>query len=339
MGNLINSNLNTPTVSVVVPLYNKGRYIERALASVLAQTHHPLEIIVVDDGSVDDGPEKVNSLLAESPHITLQKQENRGPGAARNAGLAIARGKYVSFLDADDEWLPTFLAEGVAMLEDEVSNATVVFTGYYYSPGMRRHTIGQTGELSGVYEIVGDTDFRLVRSIISFHWTCAAIMRTDIVRRWGCFFDQYKCLFGEDVYLFLKLIFNERIGIIPKPLAIYHTEASDLYGGGTVSKKIFPIDPFLEDPDEILASCPQSKLHILKKELAMRAIARAYSMAMLGKGREALKLLSRFTGNGYPFIEGTTRIRFFARVAPLLPTARWIWRKIKLVALFGRRQQ
>lgn len=119
------------TVSVIIPLYNKGKYIERALSSVLAQTFPPLEIIVVDDGSTDDGTERV--LKLNSSEIILIRQENRGPGAARNIGMAKAMGKYVVFLDADDEWLPSFLETGLSLLEDETANIIVAWTGYYSS--------------------------------------------------------------------------------------------------------------------------------------------------------------------------------------------------------------
>jgi glycosyltransferase involved in cell wall biosynthesis len=98
-------------VSVVIPLYNKSQYIERALSSVLSQTYPPLEIIVINDGSTDDGPEKV--IASNNPMITFVKQENRGSGTWRNA---IARGKYIAFPDADDEWFPTFIEAGLPLL-------------------------------------------------------------------------------------------------------------------------------------------------------------------------------------------------------------------------------
>jgi glycosyltransferase involved in cell wall biosynthesis len=331
------NNTKASTVSVVVPLYNKGGYIERALSSVLAQTHAPLEIIIVDDGSTDDGPERVQKF--KDARIILISQGNKGPGAARNAGLAMAKGKYITFLDADDEWLPTFLERGVAMLEDREANVTVVFTGFHYSPDTRRRNPIQYEELGGVFEITGDTDLSRVRRLIGFHWTCATIVRSDVIRQSGGFFDRHKCLYGEDVYLFLKLMFNERIGIIPEPLAIYHTEASHLYGGGSLIRNSSFIAPYLEYPEEMLASCPQSTLHIMKKELATIAIGKARNLAMLGRKREATELLERFTRNGYPHIKGTLSVRLLVIVSPLLPAARRVWRAAKSMAALGRAQQ
>jgi len=99
----------TPAVSVVIPLYNKGPYIARALNSVLAQTSQDFEVIVVDDGSTDDGADVVKGF--DDPRIQLIQQENQGVSAARNRGIEVANADLIAFLDADDEWLPGFLGK------------------------------------------------------------------------------------------------------------------------------------------------------------------------------------------------------------------------------------
>ena len=102
------------TVSVVIPTYNYARYLPEAIDSALAQTHAPLEVIVVDDGSIDDTP---GVLAAYGDRIRVIRQANRGAGAARNTGIAAARGEYVAFLDADDVWLPRKLELQMARFE------------------------------------------------------------------------------------------------------------------------------------------------------------------------------------------------------------------------------
>lgn len=105
-------------LSVIIPSYNRAALLERALASVFAQTRPCDEIIVVDDGSTDATAATLHSLKARSP-VALQVlvQDNLGAAAARNAGLERARGDLVAFLDADDWWLPQKLALQVAAME------------------------------------------------------------------------------------------------------------------------------------------------------------------------------------------------------------------------------
>jgi glycosyltransferase involved in cell wall biosynthesis len=94
-------------ISVVIPLYNHAGEIGRALASALGQTHRDLEVVVVDDGSTDGGPDEVSRC--PDPRVRLLRQRNAGAGAARNAGVRAAQGSHIAFLDADDEWLPNKL--------------------------------------------------------------------------------------------------------------------------------------------------------------------------------------------------------------------------------------
>jgi hypothetical protein len=92
-------------------LFNKGDYVERALKSALAQTLPPREILVIDDGSTDDGPAKVAALARTHPTIRLIRQDNVGVSAARNRGIRAASTTWIAFLDADDAYLPWLLAE------------------------------------------------------------------------------------------------------------------------------------------------------------------------------------------------------------------------------------
>jgi len=321
--------LNDPTVSVVIPLYNKGRYIERALSSALTQTHPPLEIIVVDDGSTDDGPVKV--LKNNDPKIIYIRQENRGPGAARNVGLARARGKYISFLDADDEWLPGFLERGLSLLEDGSSDISVVWTGYLSSPTMLAANTSIKEDLAGAYEFTAETDVSLVNNIVSFIWICSAIMRTDIPRKWGGFFDRYKCLMGEDKYLFIKLLFNERFGIISEPLVIYHTEASDLWG--MQNSNMLTLEPFLEEPDAIINSCPVATQHILRKHLLFWALSKTEMYAKFGQKRKAKDLLDRFISADYSYTKEVAKVQLLVWISPILPLMRRLWHSVKWMTL------
>ena len=102
-----------PSISVLIPVFNGARFLGAALDSVAAQTLVPLEIIVVDDGSTDGSAD----VAAARPSVRVVRQENRGPGAARNRAFAESRGDYLAFLDADDLWKPEKLTSQLAALQ------------------------------------------------------------------------------------------------------------------------------------------------------------------------------------------------------------------------------
>src|SRR6202044_3645761 len=92
-------------ISVIVPVYNRERYLGAALDSIFAQDYRPVEIVVVDDGSTDGSA----SIAQSYPNVRYIYQHNQGPVVARNNGLANCTGDLISFLDADDHWPPNKL--------------------------------------------------------------------------------------------------------------------------------------------------------------------------------------------------------------------------------------
>jgi glycosyltransferase involved in cell wall biosynthesis len=118
----------TPLVSVIIPAYNPSAALREAVESALGQTHPSVEVIVVDDGSTAD-----TSWVpaAYGGRIRYVRKANGGPASARNAGLALARGTYVAFLDADDVWEPGKLAAQVEAMERHPA------AGLAYGPVLR----------------------------------------------------------------------------------------------------------------------------------------------------------------------------------------------------------
>lgn len=98
--------MSSPLVSVIVPTYNRGIRVSRAIDSALGQTHQPVEVLVVDDGSTDDTAEQIKARYKKDARVKYLSRPNGGPAAARNTGLEAATGEYIAFLDSDDEWLP-----------------------------------------------------------------------------------------------------------------------------------------------------------------------------------------------------------------------------------------
>ena len=105
-----------PLVSVVIPVYNRMDTIERSINSVLNQTYKNIEIIVIDDGSIDDTLKIIEHLSISD--IKVLKQNHGGANAARNLGISAAKGEFIAFQDSDDEWLPDKLEKQITyMLE------------------------------------------------------------------------------------------------------------------------------------------------------------------------------------------------------------------------------
>jgi glycosyltransferase involved in cell wall biosynthesis len=118
--------MSEPTVSVIVPAYNAAGYLQAAVESALAQTRRDLEVIVVDDGSTDGTPDVLERCRALDPaRVRIVRQANAGPSRARNHAIRVARGRLLALLDADDEWMPTFLEEQLGILESRPDVAVV----------------------------------------------------------------------------------------------------------------------------------------------------------------------------------------------------------------------
>jgi len=121
-----------PLVSIIIPVYNGARYLRAALESVFAQTYRPFEVIVVDDGSVDD-----SGVIAQSfPEVRYIRQENQGVAAARNNGIDLARGEFFAFLDQDDLWTPEKLRLQIGhLLSHPDLGYTLTHQQFFLDPG------------------------------------------------------------------------------------------------------------------------------------------------------------------------------------------------------------
>ena len=117
-----------PRVSVIVPVYNTEKYLARCLDSVIGQTERDIEIICVNDGSTDDSAAILERFAAADPRIRIVTQTNGGLSAARNAGLDVAAGEYVMFVDSDD-WIPSDAAEKMLTAAGESGLPAVVSNG------------------------------------------------------------------------------------------------------------------------------------------------------------------------------------------------------------------
>lgn len=126
---MINKNFK---VSVIIPTYNRARLLPRAIQSVLNQTYNNFELIIVDDGSIDNTEDVVKKFQKSDPRIIyIKNDKNKGPSASRNIGIEIAKGEYIAFQDSDDEWLPEKIEKQIKFFEDTPLDVGVVYTGFW----------------------------------------------------------------------------------------------------------------------------------------------------------------------------------------------------------------
>jgi glycosyltransferase involved in cell wall biosynthesis len=199
----------TSLVSVVIPVHNGGRTVARAIESALAQRYDAVEVVVADDGSTDETRDVVGRYLGT---VRVVEQANRGAAAARNLGLRAARGEYVAFLDADDEFLPGRIEKGIApMAADAGVGATFCRLYREYRDGTR--------------DVYGDA-YKRCRAFPEHLWpsshvqTSGAICRRTAVERVGPFDESLQS--HDDLDLWIRIAETFRVVEIAEPLAVFH---------------------------------------------------------------------------------------------------------------------
>jgi len=278
------------TISVIIPLYNKGKYIARALDSVFAQTYQDFEVIVVDDGSTDEGPEIVQQY--RDSRLRLIPQANAGPAAARNRGVRESTGPWVAFLDADDEWLPDFLRVSMEALERHPECTVSVSSRYEghlrkdITPGLKEY-----GLRTGVWFLREGSGVTSLEQSQAAFFTSAVVCRHDVFERYGGFYDQTRVVCGEDTYLWLQLVVNCRIFMILRPLVWYHYEASAL---GHCWNKAGVLQPYYSDPEPIRKNCPREHRPVLDEYLTRCAARRVSELCLHRDGNTAKQVLDAF---------------------------------------------
>jgi hypothetical protein len=200
-----------------MPLYNNVHDVLRAVHSVLQQRVFDFELIVVNDGSTDGGEKIVREL--NDGRIRVVDQENKGVSAARNRGVAEAKGELVAFLDADDEWKPNFL-ETIERLHRVFSTCTVFATHYVYreldgstrSPILRRVPHGEwEGILENYFDVAAHSDPPL--------WSSAIAVKKSALLAVGGFPDGIAI--GEDLLTWARLAVNYQIAFSKKQCAVF----------------------------------------------------------------------------------------------------------------------
>ena len=202
-----------PTVSVIIPTYNRAHLVGRAICSVLNQTFQDFEIIVVDDGSTDNTEEVVKSF--NDPRIRyIRHEQNRGGSAARNTGIRAARGEYIAFLDSDDEWLPEKLDTQLKTMSTLPEHFVGVCCGYYRARQSKIVSVSRPMLYGKLFD-------KLLKSPFLNGGSCLIVRKNALVAIGG--FDEQLAR-HQDWDLLLRLALMYEIGIIDTPLVIKHND-------------------------------------------------------------------------------------------------------------------
>ena len=198
-------------VSVVIPAYNSMAYLPETIANVLQQTYADFEVVVVNDGSTDNTAEWVSQI--DDPKIRLISQSNLGLAGARNTGIREAKGEYLAFLDADDLWEPTKLAEQARILDNHPEVGTVyTWVAYVDAEGKSTGRIVQNQEEGFIWQQL--TQRNLVES------GSVAMVRRECFARCGVF-DCNLGSFVEDWDMWLRIAKHYQFKVVKKPLVFY----------------------------------------------------------------------------------------------------------------------
>ena len=266
-------------ISVVIPLYNKEAEVERALRSVIEQSLAPREIIVVDDGSTDGSRAIVERIIAKHPDadIRLIAQPNGGVSAARNRGIAEAKGDYIALLDADDMWLTGYIAE-VCRLMEYYPDADAYSTAFdIVSDTQRVAACVPTAE--GYIDIAEEALQRRYPIIPS-----TATLRREAVLRAGGFPEGMRI--GEDQWLWVRMVQQgSKFCFSPMSLVRYSRTASNR------SASIYRAEQSTHSIDELYTPNGDSTLN---EYIARIALGKAITQSVRGGTDDARRAAERF---------------------------------------------
>lgn len=181
-------------VSVIIPTHNRADLIGRAIQSVLNQTYQNFEIVIINDGSIDN-TEQIVKEFKDPRIIYLVQKENRGTSIAKNIGIKVAKGKYIAFLDDDDDWLTEKLEKQVDKLEKSSPEIGIIYCGYWMLNKERKILKEIRPKFKGeIYKNLLRRNFIALPTVL---------IRKEVFEKTGLFDEGLN--FGEDWDIFLRM--------------------------------------------------------------------------------------------------------------------------------------
>ncbi len=297
------------SLSVIVPLFDKAPFVEAAIRSVLDNGRGVQEVLVIDDGSRDNGPDIVMAI--GDPRIKLVRKRNGGVSSARNVGLGLATGDWIAFLDADDYWLPGYV-DAVQSLIVRHPDCEMVATCYSV-----RDDSGEAKPVEGDWPFDGKQSTVvgcLYEAMAKGHFcfTGSVVISRDLIMRRGLRFPVGE-QFGEDLHLIFGAAESTSVAVDPRPLVVYR----DIHDGSRLSRLVTPMPdvPFFHRLDRRLLQA--------RMPAEQRAGATHYLLSHL-KGQILRSIEHRCRSRGWKLlghrlIRSQPKICAYMAVALLLP--------------------
>jgi glycosyltransferase involved in cell wall biosynthesis len=307
--------------SIIIPVYNKAVYIEKALQSIVAQTFTDYELIIVNDGSTDNSLEvikKTLSFFCDFPkfadiEVKIIEQKNQGVSVARNNGVKAAKHEYIAFLDADDWWEVTYLEE-MSVLIQKYPSFGIYGSSYYkvINGTVRQANIGVDPDFKD-----GSIDYLKVfaKTMYMPLWTGATVVKLEVFLSENGFNKQLKG--GEDFDLWLRIIRKVGVAYLNKPLAYYNQD---------VDLKSRAVGSRLYEPDEHVIFSDFGELNENKDFRRLFEILAVYALLpyyLAGKNKKEVdEIISTINWKNHSF-----KYTLYYKIMPKFFVKFWFWLK------------
>lgn len=218
-----------PAISIIIPIYNCEKYIEECIKSILAQTFNDFEIIIINDGSSDNSLNICDQYATRDERIKVFSQNNKGVSSARNRGIDIAQGEWITFIDADDIVYKNYLSH---LYVNVNHNIDFIAAGFEYFTS--RDTTTYTTKTNSSYKEVLSKDFGITKMYENHFWQwfiCSKLFRKCIITRNNIKFNE-SFIYGEDRLFIMQYIcaINGNISFSDTPIYRYRTHPDSAMG-------------------------------------------------------------------------------------------------------------
>lgn len=302
-----------PRVSVVIPAYNAARFIAEALHSTLAQTYTDVEVVVVDDGSIDGTAE----IAAATPGVTTLRQQNAGVSTARNTGVAATRGEFIAFLDADDVWHADKIRAQVALL-DRYPESDLTYTR---SADDHAAVEGQSALPLDRHSLITELEPTFLHPYLV---TSSVMVRRTAFDRVGGFDPSLR--YAEDVNFFLRVVLDRPLVPLLECTAVYKRTVANSLGDDSAAgyEKLIALYAHLRDER---AEFFQNNRSLISKAFADLHLRHSRCLMRTGERYAAIRAAARSLA-ARPSAAASIALTTACTPSPLLHAARSFKRKL-----------